>query len=166
MRRSVIPGAALLVMFAACPQGATAQVSFDGRAGIGAAFGGIDAAALSGLFAVGVGGRRFHLRFDVLANGGGPSEEWVADLALQVDVLRGSVRKPTVYLLTGIGGASPSSIYGSDGYALIVAGGGLQYPFTGVVGLFGELRGYFAVSPPPGASSFGTFHAGIRVGAP
>jgi len=165
MRRSTLAIAAILLI-AACPRRASAQVHVDGRAGIGAAFGGVDETAVSGLFALGVGAGRFHVRLDVLANGGGTSEEWVADLALQVDVLRGPVRKPTLYVLAGVGGATPSSLYSDDGYTLLVVGTGLQYPLTGVLGLFGELRGYFALSPPPGASSFGTLHAGIRVGAP
>ena len=166
MDRSLVVAAALLAACTACARGAAAQVHVDGRAGIGMAFGGTDATALSGLFAVGVGGNRLHVRLDLLANGGGTSEEWVANLALQVDILRGMARKPTLYVLGGIGGATPSSIFSSDEYALLVLGSGLQYPLTGVLGLFGELRGYFALSPPPGASSFGTLHAGIRVGAP
>lgn len=167
MGRSTMAGAAVLsTLWIAFPRVAMAQVQFDGRVGIGAVFGGVDATAFSGLFGGGVGAGRFHVRLDVLANGGGTSQEWVADLALQVDVLRGPVRKPTLYVLAGVAGATSSSLFGDDGYTLIVVGAGLQYPLTDAFGLFGELRGYFALSPPPGASSFGTLHAGVRVGAP
>ena len=165
VRRWTLAGAAILLI-AASPQWGRAQVQVDGRAGIGAAFGGSSNTDLSGLFALGVGAGRFHVRLDVLANGGGYAEEWAANVALQVDVLRGPVRKPTLYLLAGLGAVSASSIFASDEYAVLVTGAGLQLPLTSAFGLFGELRGYFALNPPPEASSFGTVHAGIRVGAP
>lgn len=165
MRQPTIAFAAVLLMVV-CPRRVPAQVHIDGRAGIGAAFGGNSNTEVSGLFALGVGAGRFHGRLDLLANGGGYAEEWVANVALQVDVLRGPVRKPTLYLLAGIGVVSPSSIFSSDEYAVFVTGAGLQFPLTGVLGLFTELRGYFALNPPPSGTSFGTLHAGIRVGAP
>ncbi len=165
MRRPTLAFAAVLLMVV-CPRRVHAQVHVDARAGIGIVFGGSNGTELSGLFGLGMGAGRFHGRLDLLANGGGPAEEWVANVALQVDVLRGPVHKPTLYLLAGIGIVSPSSIFGSDEYAVFITAAGLQFPLTGVLGLFSELRGYFALSPPPSGTSFGTLHAGIRVGAP
>jgi hypothetical protein len=148
------------------PPKAFAQVRVDGRAGFGAVFGGVAGTESSGLFAIGVGTGRFHVRLDVQYGGGRYGEDWIADLALQIDIVRGPVQRPTIYLLDGIGWVTPSSLFDDDEYAVIVLGGGVQFPLTGVLGLFAEARGYLALSPPPEGGSVGSLHVGIRLGAP
>jgi hypothetical protein len=61
---------------------------------------------------------------------------------------------------------TPSSLFDDDEYAVIVLGGGVQFPLTGVLGLFAEARGYLPLSPPPEGGSVGSLHVGIRLGAP
>ena len=166
MSRTLIVVATYLMLRASFPAALLAQVHVDGRAGFGAVFGGDAGTEASGLFALGVGGGRYHVRLDLLAGGGRSGEDWIADLAVQVDIVRGPVHQPTIYALAGIGGATPSSLFDDDEYAVIVLGGGLQYPLTGIVGLFTELRGYIALSPPPGGGSVATLHLGLRLGVP